>query len=288
MEGGPRGIAWPRRALAALAICALGLAALATWAATGSAGSTVYRVTPGAEIRHENGTPRGFTAGRLATTPVMVVLFACDKVATQPDGDVRFAGQRPHARPGSPDVEITEINGAAESNPGRAVGPLSPRNGELRFEISGSGSCAAPVVFHDADRDGLLDLDGSGSATEPFGLGGETTFEPLGMTIENADRCDFVDPAVCLQPWPNDHFTVADPATDTGRRVNLDVRSMPRNRAGVPINPADYNRSDGFSPGQKIVTRVPGLDTPQAFRRTGAVRSPTLSAPSTPHSRSCC
>ncbi len=46
---------------------------------------------------------------------------------------------------------------------------------------------------------------------------------------------------------------------------------MPRNAAGVPIEPADYNHSDGFSPGQAIVVKVPGLDTPAAFARTGAV-----------------
>jgi hypothetical protein len=46
---------------------------------------------------------------------------------------------------------------------------------------------------------------------------------------------------------------------------------MPRDRDGEPIAPSDYNRSDGFSPGQIIVTRVPGLDTLAAFRRTGAV-----------------
>ena len=46
---------------------------------------------------------------------------------------------------------------------------------------------------------------------------------------------------------------------------------MPRNVSGVPIEPADYNRSDGFSPGQAIVLKVPGLDTPAAFERTGAV-----------------
>jgi hypothetical protein len=39
----------------------------------------------------------------------------------------------------------------------------------------------------------------------------------------------------------------------------------------VPIEPADYNRADGFSPGQVIVTKVPGLETPAALRRTGAV-----------------
>ena len=46
---------------------------------------------------------------------------------------------------------------------------------------------------------------------------------------------------------------------------------MPRNSGGKPIRARDFNYSDGFSPGQTIVTRVPGLDTPKAFRRTGAV-----------------
>ena len=46
---------------------------------------------------------------------------------------------------------------------------------------------------------------------------------------------------------------------------------MPRNIAGNPIRPEEWNRSDGFSPGQKIMTKVPGLDTQAAFDRTGAV-----------------
>src|SRR5687767_2383009 len=83
--------------------------------------------------------------------------------------------------------------------------------------------------------------------------------------------CDPLDPAVCLQPWPNDFFTVADGTTDTGRRLNLNPLGMPRNIAGNPIRPEEWNRSDGFSPGQKITTKVPSLDTAQAFARTGAV-----------------
>ena len=83
--------------------------------------------------------------------------------------------------------------------------------------------------------------------------------------------CDPLDPAVCLQPWPNDHFTVADSSTATGRRLNLQLLAMPRNVAGIPVRPDEWNRNDGFSPGQKIVTRVPGLDSPAAFRNTGSV-----------------
>jgi hypothetical protein len=94
---------------------------------------------------------------------------------------------------------------------------------------------------------------------------------PLGIDVATADRCDPIDPARCLLPWPNDHFTVRDPHTRTGRRLSLDVGSMPQNASGAPISPADYGYSDGFSPGAPIVTKVPGLDTPGAFERTGAV-----------------
>jgi hypothetical protein len=72
--------------------------------------------------------------------------------------------------------------------------------------------------------------------------------------------CDPVDRAHCLLPWPTDHFR-------KGGRLALRDAMMPRNRAGRPVRAADYNRSDGFSPGQIVVTRVPRLD----LRRSGAV-----------------
>jgi hypothetical protein len=91
--------------------------------------------------------------------------------------------------------------------------------------------------------------------------------------LKRADRCETIaSPGTnCLFPWPSDHYTVADGGTPTGRRVNLDIASTPANVAGFHINPADINRSDGFSPGESIVTRVPGLDNPAAFQQTGAV-----------------
>jgi hypothetical protein len=91
------------------------------------------------------------------------------------------------------------------------------------------------------------------------------------QTPPDASRCDFLDLAVCLQPWPNDFFTIADKSTSTERRLNLDLQSTPRNREGKPIEPSDYNRNDGFSPGAMIVTRVAGLDTRKAFDRSGIV-----------------
>jgi hypothetical protein len=82
-----------------------------------------------------------------------------------------------------------------------------------------------------------------------------------------AAACDPIDPSACMLPFPNDFFTKADRSTPTGRRVAFDLTSMPRNVAGKPIDPADWNRADGFSPGSQITAYVPGLD----LARTGAV-----------------
>jgi hypothetical protein len=72
--------------------------------------------------------------------------------------------------------------------------------------------------------------------------------------------CDPIAPAACLLPFPNDFFTVPDRSTPTGRRVNLTPDMMPRNAAGVPIAPAEWNRNDGFSPGSMVLATVPGVD----------------------------
>ena len=42
---------------------------------------------------------------------------------------------------------------------------------------------------------------------------------------------------------------------------------MPRNKDGVPIDPTDMNRADGFSPGSMMLVKVPGLDNAEALRR---------------------
>ena len=72
--------------------------------------------------------------------------------------------------------------------------------------------------------------------------------------------CDFLDPSVCLYPFPSDYLTVVDPSTATGRRVHYATASMPTNGGGVPMGASDYNQNDGFSPGASMLLRVPGVD----------------------------
>ena len=63
----------------------------------------------------------------------------------------------------------------------------------------------------------------------------------------------------------------------TGRRIDLDTEAMPQNENGVAIDAGPYNLNDGFSPGQSIVVKAPGLDTPAALTKTGAVPLSKLS-----------
>jgi hypothetical protein len=63
-----------------------------------------------------------------------------------------------------------------------------------------------------------------------------------------------------MLPFPNDHFTVADPSTPTKLRLALATASMPANKAGVHIDVTDQNRADGWSPGSVMMAQFPGLD----------------------------
>lgn len=90
--------------------------------------------------------------------------------------------------------------------------------------------------------------------------------QQVAQDVPTMANCDFLNREYCQFPWPNNFFTVADATTDTKLRVNLNPAVMPRNTSGVAINPTEWNRNDGFSPGQPILAVVPGLD----LLKTGA------------------
>ena len=107
----------------------------------------------------------------------------------------------------------------------------------------------------------------------PTGRATLTHSVPQCDVLSRADRCEIIaSPGTnCLFPFPSDHYAMPDSSTPTGQRLNLSDASTPANKNGVHVNPAGINTSDGFSPGESIVTRVPGLDNPEAFQKTGAV-----------------
>jgi hypothetical protein len=90
--------------------------------------------------------------------------------------------------------------------------------------------------------------------------------KPAGAAALLDKGCDPIDPAACLLPFPSDWFTVADPHTATGRRIHFGALATPRNVLGKPIDPTEWNRGDGFSPGSMLLAHVPGID----LGRTGA------------------
>src|SRR5438270_7597386 len=97
------------------------------------------------------------------------------------------------------------------------------------------------------------------SLTLASGAAAKTHDRTVGDPQSPYAKCDNFDTAVCLQPFPNNLFT--KPAdTATGVRVHFALTSMPTNVAGKPIQPGQWNRNDGFSPGSAITTYIPGLD----------------------------
>ena len=98
---------------------------------------------------------------------------------------------------------------------------------------------------------------------------------PGPVDLSRAGDCDFIgqqEGSLCMLPFPDDFYTVADPSTATGRRIDFDPAAMPANGAGTPVAPGPYNLNDGFSPGQSIVLKVPNLDTPAALAQTDPVQ----------------
>jgi len=96
---------------------------------------------------------------------------------------------------------------------------------------------------------------------------GELDLAAAGVSFPEtrASGCGF-DGRACLLPFPSDAYTVPDASTATGRRVAFKPEWMPTNGSGKGIDPVEWNRNDGFSPGQAVVLRVPGVD----LAKTGA------------------
>ncbi len=137
--------------------------------------------------------------------------------------------------------------------------------------------CASPALSSaqssgsPADCASQSGADAALCAVEQAGIAAQQAEAPLlgprdtartgvDTALEAAGVCDPTDHAACLLPFPNDTFTVADPTSPTGRRVHLSPLAMPRNVGGKPIDPTEWNRNDGWSPGSALLTSVSGLD----------------------------
>ena len=85
----------------------------------------------------------------------------------------------------------------------------------------------------------------------------------LGSREARGSGCDPFDTRNCLLPFPNDLFTVPDASTATGRRIAFKPEWSPANADGKHVDPTEWNRNDGYSPGQAALVRIPGVDLAQ-------------------------
>ncbi len=142
--------------------------------------------------------------------------------------------------------------------PGRAPVDLTQRLHEAGRDFTGALTAADLVP-------GVNRLVATARSSWHHGFGprhsasASISWEPA-VDVSLAARCDFLGQSRCTLPFPNDWFTVPDPTSVTGRRVHLDAASTTANVAGTHIDPTEWNRNDGFSPGAMILANVPGVD----------------------------
>jgi hypothetical protein len=222
--------------------------------------------------------PSGAIAKKHHRTKGLALSF---KSKTQSDQGVLSSGKvdvvvrSPHAR--KLVLAVRGFGGGPELTEPRRVSAKAGKKRKVSLPLSTAGR----EVLQGCGADSLL-LTAKAPAKaakkkkkgkSPKGHATLTRSVPQCDSLSRAERCEIIaSPGTnCLFPFPSDHYAVPDSSTPTGLRVNLSDASTPANKDGVHIDPAGINTSDGFSPGESIVTRVPGLDNPQAFQNTGAV-----------------
>ena len=150
-------------------------------------------------------------------------------------------------------VSARLLRGADEGASSIAQVPLQVNGGSATGNLTAADlSLGRNTLFVSVDRDGDGKPDSTVSST--------ISYEPA-IDAATLSRCEFLDPSKCLFPYPSDHLTVEDPTMDTGLRVDYALASMPqRTPDGLPTDPTELNRNDGFSPGTALLTKIPGLD----------------------------
>jgi hypothetical protein len=136
------------------------------------------------------------------------------------------------------------------------VTPLLARAGK---SITGN---LGPAELHEGRNRLLVSVDSNGDGAIDNQAWSTFSWEP-NLDLANADRCDPLDASHCLYPFPNDHFTIPDATTPTGKRVHLSADSMPRNGANKIAQPDKWNVLDGFSVGPMILFQNVDLDLEQ-------------------------
>ena len=191
------------------------------------------------------------------------------------DSDSDGVGDNSDACPNTPtDSEVDEQGCASQTNNQASLPVCTPDGSRCISTIPELGALLQAAV--DQIYAGIV------SSGAPPPANGEVILQAAQAAVQG---CDMLDPAHCLFPFPSNQFTkIASPDSvqasergGSGRQVNFNILGMPRNTAGKPIDPREWNRNDGFSPGQMITTFVPDLAANDDGTVPGAPRLSHLS-----------
>lgn len=112
----------------------------------------------------------------------------------------------------------------------------------------------------DGDDGGIPPADGGDEVDG--GDGGEEPRCPAKAAQPLLDGdCDPLVPTQCGFPFPSNVYLADDATSVTCKRVAFGKTTLPKRTNGKYVNPATWDDSDGFSPGQAPMTDLPGATT---------------------------
>lgn len=174
------------------------------------------------------------------------------------------------ARQGNATGLVDSVRAKLRQDPTRVRLPLTPRGRQVLGACGPQSVTVEGKYARRAGASGKKRKTRTALVTSRLPAAGGCQVPPAAVA-SGPDHCDPIDPGNCLLPYPNDYFTVPDPSTGTGLRVDLHAGDLPQNIFGVSTFHPELNRNDGFSPNNMIMTKIPGLQTPDAFQANSLV-----------------
>ncbi len=94
----------------------------------------------------------------------------------------------------------------------------------------------------------------TGSSVGEGGVAGADLIAAITLALDGAPAgCDPLDARHCLLPFPSNAYR-------HDGRISMPFDGMPSNESGVTVDPAEWNRNDGFSPNTPILAHIPDVD----------------------------
>jgi hypothetical protein len=98
--------------------------------------------------------------------------------------------------------------------------------------------------------------------------------------LATPQECNPLGGIACMTPWPSAIYETDDATTRTGRRLAIPAGTLPTNIDGIAIDPAIYNRQDGFSAAAPMIIAFDtGVDPANLVSHTDLAASVTAASP---------